>query len=128
VGFSKNFVLFYPSLWLTFVWTNNYIYGMIKIQAIGFEWDAGNSEKCQKHGLCLDEIEDFFRQKNIYIAPAINHSQKEQRFLAAGKSTKGRYMFVVFTLRKKGGGYLIRPISARYMHEKEAKKYDKKSS
>jgi uncharacterized protein len=102
---------------------------MIKVQVIGFEWDAGNSEKCQKHGLSLDEIEDFFRQKNIYIAPAVNHSQKEQRFLAVGKSTaNGRYVFVVFTLRKKGSSYLIRPISARYMHEKEAEKYEEESS
>jgi uncharacterized DUF497 family protein len=101
---------------------------MIKIQTTGFEWDAGNAAKCQKHGLSLDEIEDFFRQKNIYIAPDINHSQKEQRMLAAGKSTKGRHMFVVFTLRKKDSNYSIRPISARYMHEREAKKYDEESS
>ena len=113
---------------MTFVWTNDYIYGMIKIQTTGFEWDAGNSGKCQKHGLSLNEIEDFFRQENIYIAPDINHSQKEQRFLAVGKSTKSKPMFVVFTLRNKGRSYLIRPISARYMHEREAKKYDEESS
>ena len=34
-----------------------------KIQTTGFEWDAGNSEKCQKHGLPLDEIEDFLDRK-----------------------------------------------------------------
>ena len=34
---------------LTFVWTNDYLYDMIKIQAAGFEWDAGNvtSQKSQ---------------------------------------------------------------------------------
>ena len=101
---------------------------MIKIQAEGFEWDAGNTEKCQKHGLSLDEIEDFFRQGNLYIAPDIKHSQDEQRFLAMGKSLSGRHMFVVFTLRKKGRDHLIRPISARYMHEREARKYDEESS
>jgi len=101
---------------------------MIKIQATGFEWDAGNSEKCKKHGLSLDEIEGFFRQGNIYIAPDIKHSQKEQRFLAAGKSTDGKPMFVVFTLRKRDCNYSIRPVSARYMHEREAKKYDEESS
>ncbi len=101
---------------------------MIKIQAKGFEWDDGNTEKCQKHGLSLDEIEDFFRQGNLYIAPDIKHSQDEQRFLAMGKSLSDRHMFVVFTLRKKDGDYLIRPISARYMHEREARKYDEESS
>ena len=101
---------------------------MIKIRVTGFEWDAGNTEKCQKHGLSLDEIEDFFRQGNLYIAPDIKHSQDEQRFLAAGKSPNGRHMFVVFTQRKREGDYLIRPISARYMHEREARKYDEESS
>ncbi len=101
---------------------------MIKIYVTGFEWDAGNEEKCQKHGLSLDEIEDFFKQGNLYIAPDIKHSQDEQRFLAAGKSLKGKHMFVVFTLRKKESAYFIPPISARYMHEREAKKYDKESS
>jgi uncharacterized DUF497 family protein len=101
---------------------------MITIQAAGVEWDTGNMEKCQKHGLSLDEIEDFFKQENLYMAPDIRHSQDEQRFLAAGKSLNGRHMFVVFTLRRKDGDYLIRPISARYMHEREARKYDEESS
>ena len=101
---------------------------MITLQVTGFEWDSGNSEKCKKHGLSLDEIEDFFKYGNIYIAPDIKHSQEEQRFLAAGTSTEGRHMFIVFTLRKKDSNYSIRPISARYMHEREAKKYDKESS
>jgi uncharacterized DUF497 family protein len=33
-------------------------------------------------------------------------------------------MVVVFTLRGKSDARLIRPITARYMHEREAKKYD----
>lgn len=33
-------------------------------------------------------------------------------------------MFVAFTLRVKAGLRLIRPISARYMHAKEAKRYE----
>ncbi len=27
----------------------------------GFDWDAGNRDKCRKHGLALAEIEAFFR-------------------------------------------------------------------
>jgi hypothetical protein len=26
----------------------------------GFDWDDGNLEKCSKHGVSLDEIEDLF--------------------------------------------------------------------
>ena len=85
----------------------------------GLDWDEGNVTKCQKHGVTLEEIEEFF-QTQIYVAPDIKHSQDEVRFLAVGRLSSGRPMFVVFTLRNN----LIRPISARYMHEKEAKQYE----
>ncbi len=101
---------------------------MIKIQAAGFDWDAGNRTKCRKHGLTPLEIEDFFKLESLYIAPEIKHSQKENRYLAAGRSKKGRPMFVIFTLREITGNLLIRPISARYMHAKEAKKYEEESA
>ncbi|NJL83091.1 MAG: BrnT family toxin [Chloroflexaceae bacterium] len=76
--------------------------------------------KCQKHGVSLQEIEEFFFQTRLYVAPDIKHSQDEERFLAVGRSSAGKPMFVVFTLRN----HLIRPISARYMHQKEAKQYE----
>ena len=101
---------------------------MIRLQVAGFGWDNGNREKCQKHGLSLEEIERFFQQENLYVAPDIEHSQEEQRFLALGRSSNRRAMFVVFTLRKTRGALLIRPISARYMHEREAKKYGEEES
>ena len=37
-------------------------------------------------------------------------------------------MFVVFTLRERDGLTLIRPISSRYMHSREAKRYDEESA
>ncbi|GAA6623292.1 hypothetical protein NUACC26_091170 [Scytonema sp. NUACC26] len=40
-------------------------------------------------------------------------------------STKGRHIFVVFTFRKNVDENLIRPISARYMHDKEVQQYEK---
>lgn len=101
---------------------------MIKLTALGFDWDAGNRSKCRKHGLAPLEIEEFFKQESLYIAPDFKHSQKETRYLATGRSKKGRPMFVVFTLRKNAGGLLIRPISARYMHKKEAKKYEEENT
>lgn len=97
---------------------------MIKIKSLGFDWDSGNRNKCRKHGLDLSEIESFFEQDFIYIAPCINHSQSETRYLAAGRLPKGQPMFVVFTFRESAECLLIRPISARYMHRKEAKKYE----
>ena len=88
-----------------------------------FDWDSGNKAKCLKHGLSVDEIEAFFHGK-IFVAPDIKHSQDEERFLAVGRSRAGKSMFVAFTFRNQ----LIRPISARYMHDKEAKQYEKIST
>ena len=91
------------------------------IQAFGFDWDEGNREKCKKHGLSIKLVESFFKQKKILVAPDIKHSENEQRYLAIGRSQNKRPMVVVFTLRD----FRIRPISARYMHKKEAEKYEK---
>jgi uncharacterized DUF497 family protein len=27
----------------------------------GFDWDTGNTEKCHKHGLTIEEVESLFR-------------------------------------------------------------------
>ncbi len=40
---------------------------------------------------------------------------------------KGRGVFMVFTLRRRGDELLIRPISARYMHKKEIDGYEKEN-
>jgi uncharacterized DUF497 family protein len=34
-------------------------------------------------------------------------------------------VFLVFTVRERGGKHLIRPITARYMHRKEVVSYEK---
>jgi uncharacterized DUF497 family protein len=97
---------------------------MRHVQVLGFAWDDGNREQCQKHGLALAEIEAFFRQERLYVAPDIAHSQEEQRLLAVGRCPRnGRPMVVVFTLRGNSKAHRMRPITARYMHEREAKKY-----
>jgi len=89
----------------------------------GFNWDAGNVEKCQIHGVTIAEIEYVFTHSPA-VAPDISHSQKEGRFQAIGKTREDRRVFVVFTFRKGE----IRPISARYMHQKEVDFYEKKDS
>ncbi|MFQ5673905.1 MAG: BrnT family toxin [Nitrospinales bacterium] len=107
---------------------------MIKVKALGFDWDAGNRNKCRKHGLTpffmlpARNRRLFQTGQSLYIAPDFEHSKKEARYLAAGRSQKGRPIFVVFSLRQNAGGLLIRPISARYIHKKEAKKHEQESS
>lgn len=92
-----------------------------------FDWDDGNKTKCTKHGVPLAEIE-FALAGNPIVAPDIRHSRFEDRYIAIGRSSHGRPMFVAYAYRTKGGKRLIRPISARYMHKKEADRYEKKSS
>jgi uncharacterized DUF497 family protein len=89
----------------------------------GFDWDDGNVEKCQKHGLAIADIEAAFRSAVLRIRPDVAHSQTETRFQAVGQTPAGRYVFLVFTLR---GDHreLIRPISARYMHQQEVAAYE----
>jgi uncharacterized DUF497 family protein len=51
----------------------------------------------------------------------------KKRFRAIGRTEKGRGVFIIFTLRRKGDELLIRPISARYMHKKEIEAYEKEN-
>jgi uncharacterized protein len=91
-----------------------------------FDWDAANLEKCRNHGVSTAEIEDLLAG-DPRIAPDQKHSLSEQRFIAIGRNAEGRPIFVAFTLRRRGGRSLIRPISARYMHAKEIARYEAES-
>ena len=93
----------------------------------GFDWDIGNLVKCQKHGVSLAEIEALLRGSDEF-SPDIRHSTHEQRFVAIGKNSGGRSTFVGFTVRERDGLVLLRPISARYMHLKEAKRHGRQKT
>ena len=95
--------------------------------ASGFDWDEGNLAKCQKHGVAIDEIEAVFHHQPA-IAPDLAHSQAEQRLIAIGKGRGARPIFVVFTLREIDDEVLIRPVSARYMHQKEIDNYEEETA
>ncbi len=95
--------------------------------ADGFDWDAGNRNKCQKHGVALAEIEALLLARPR-IAPDLKHSGSEERYIAVGRNARGRPMFVAFTIRVKNSRRLVRPLSARYMHKKEIKGYEAESS
>jgi len=68
----------------------------------GFDWDGGNREKCQKHGLRVAEIESLFLGP-VVILPDRENPSGEQRYRAIGTIEGGRTAFVVFTLRDRGG-------------------------
>lgn len=83
-----------------------------------FDWDDGNTGKCAKHGLTRHEIE-FVLAHTARVAADPAHSQTEQRFFAVGLTEAGRPVFVAYCWR----GPRVRPISARYMHRREAARY-----
>ncbi len=95
---------------------------MIDLAAVtGFDWDAGNARKNDKHGVSAEAAEQVFFNRPL-LAPDARHSQSEPRFHALGEDNTGRRLHLTFTLRD--GGSKIRVISARDMHRKERLIYD----
>lgn len=90
----------------------------------GFDWDDANLKKCQKHGVHIAEVEFLFHNDPA-VFPDSAHSSTETRYLAVGKDSTARHLFVTFTLRTRNSQVLIRPISVRYMHTKEINNYKK---
>lgn len=96
---------------------------MIDLSAIiGFEWDAGNDRKNDKHGVSMAEAEQVFFNAPLLLLDDVAHSQAEFRFHALGQTDDERLLHLTFTLRRSGE--LIRVISARDMHKKERSVYD----
>lgn len=70
---------------------------MLKFKIVKFNWDKVNKEKCTKHGIDPNEIEEFFRSKEMFVSPDIKHSDSEDRYFAIGKMPNDRSAFVAFT-------------------------------
>ena len=91
-------------------------------QIIGFEWDAGNERKNEKHGVTMMETEQVFFNAPLLLLEDAAHSENELRIHALGRTDAARALHITFTLRQSG--QLIRVISARDMHRKERAIYD----
>jgi uncharacterized protein len=81
-------------------------------------WDDGNWPKCGKHGVSQSEIEHVLADPATTIV--IDPFEAEERYRAIGRTGDGRYVFLVFAYR----GEAKRPISARYMHDREIRRYE----
>lgn len=96
---------------------------MIELSRIaGFDWDAGNARKNEKHGVSMAEAEQVFFNMPLLLLEDEKHSQREARHHALGRTDTGRLLHLTFTLRK--AGKLIRVISVRDMHRKERTIYE----
>jgi uncharacterized DUF497 family protein len=75
---------------------------MKNMQTSGFQWDRGSREKCQKHGVSIEEIEFVFSHE-VAVRPDEEHSQSEYRYQAIGKTEQGRQIFIFFPAPTGGG-------------------------
>ena len=99
---------------------------MIDLSTItGFNWDAGNARKKDKHGVSMAEAEQLFFNVPLLLLEDGAHSQAEPRLQALGQSDEGRALHITFTLRH--AGRWIRVISARDMHRKERAIYEQQN-
>ena len=92
----------------------------------GFDWDADNARKNDKHDVSTAEAEQVFFNAPLLLledeSHSHSHSQSEIRLHVLGQTDVGRGLHITFTLRQ--AGTLIRVISARDLHRKERAIYD----
>ncbi len=94
------------------------------IETKQFQWDHGNERKSSdKHNVSKAEAEQVFFNQPLLLLEDKAHSQKERRCHALGRTDNDRKLHIAFTIRKNK----IRVISARPMHKKERKSYEKNS-
>jgi uncharacterized protein len=92
---------------------------------VGFDWDGGNSRKNEKHGVSMPEAEQVCFNQPLLLSVDEKHSQVEPRFHVVGRTHSGRGLHL--TVASRGGGTLIRVISARDMHRKERDIYERQA-
>ncbi len=83
-----------------------------------FRWDEDTIEHLANHGIPPEEVEDVAFEGS----PSIRKGRYGRRYLY-GKTTGGRYLFVVYVLV---GREIAKVITARDMDSKERKLYLKR--
>lgn len=81
-----------------------------------FIWDDGNIDHIARHGVTPDEAEEVFVNRPKFF------KSRQERYAALGKSSQGRYLFVVFLYQGKG---CARVVTARNMTKTERRLYQK---
>ncbi len=84
-------------------------------QVAGFDWDEGNRDKCAKHGVTLEQIEQLFRS-TLHVFPALKHLKAGNSLPGYRTRRGGSTHLRGVHLAEPAGQRLIRPISARFMN------------
>lgn len=90
-----------------------------------FSWDVGKANlNLEKHGVSFEEAATVFSDPEGLDWHDIEHSREELRFKRLGKSSRGRILLVVYTIRRQyGDKETLRIISARQASHKERQVY-----
>ncbi len=90
-----------------------------------FSWDAPKALKnYEKHGVPFEEARTVFSDPEGLDWEDFQHWQTERRWKRLGRSSQGRVLLAVYTLRRLANGTeTIRIISARQASRKERKAY-----
>jgi uncharacterized protein len=87
------------------------------LRILDFEWDEGNSLHLEMgHGISPEEAEEVFAHRPLF------RRTKKGHFVAFGVTSEGRYLCVVFELKRKG---IARPITGWDMSRSEIRYYGK---
>ncbi len=86
-----------------------------------FEWYPFKAAaNLKKHKVSFDEAKTILGDKGHLVVPDRMHSYAEERYLALGRSDRGRLIMLCFTER----GSKLRLISARLMEPWERRVYE----
>jgi hypothetical protein len=89
-------------------------------ECIGFYREESNTFKNrERHRVTPEEAEEFFFYEPLVVRSDVGHSSREKRYRGLGRTSRGRLLFVAYTIRRK----LIRVISIRDMNRREAEEY-----
>lgn len=86
-----------------------------RVRVAGFEWDEANTEHIARHNVEPEEAEEALRNR-----PAFRRSHSG-RLVALGQTDAGRFVVVVFELRKE----IARVVTARPASDTERRLYRK---
>jgi uncharacterized DUF497 family protein len=91
--------------------------------ALTFEWDEEKSKKnSKKHGVTFEEAKTVFNDPSAITIDDPDNSDKEERYLDIGPSSRGRVLVVWYTERQQN----IRIIGCRRATPSERMAYEER--
>jgi Protein of unknown function (DUF497). len=83
----------------------------------GFDWDGANVGHILRHAVTPFEVEEVVGRTYVIIPASAIHG--ENRWKLFGRTASGRYLVVVFTVRRK----LFRTVTAYEMNAADRRNY-----